>query len=101
MRSRDADQAVAAADLRVDECERLAGLDGLDPDRDFAELDRHRIAVDAVDAVPRDVAQRVAVLADRRRTGVPQVSKLAGDPCRRGEEEVARAAGRIDHLESQ
>ena len=54
-----AEQRVAAADVGVEETERLAGLDGLDPQRDLGELDRHRIAVDAMDdiAAPRRAAR--------------------------------------------
>ena len=60
-----AEQRVAAADVGVEKAERLARLDRLDPERDLRQLDRHRVAVDAVKAGARDIAQRVTVICGR------------------------------------
>jgi hypothetical protein len=56
----DAQQRVAAPDIGVEEAKRLARLDRFDPERDLGQLDRHRIAVNGVEAGTRDVAQRVS-----------------------------------------
>ena len=61
-----AEQRIAAADVGVEESERLARLDRFDPERHLCQLDRHRVAVDAVEALTRDVAQRVSVVASGR-----------------------------------
>ena len=74
----DAEQRVATADLRVEEPEREAGIDRLDPERDLGELHRHRVAVDSVDAASHHVAQRVAEVGHGRRS----LGTDAGKPCR-------------------
>ncbi len=57
-RRRGPQQAVAAEDAVVEEGEGLAGLEGLHPQAHLAELDRHGVEVDPVEAVADDVAQR-------------------------------------------
>jgi hypothetical protein len=42
--------AFAAADVGIEKAKRLARLDRLDPQRHFGQLDRQRVAIDAVDA---------------------------------------------------
>ena len=54
-----AEEAVADTDVVVEEGERLAGLEGLHPEADLAQLDGHRVDVDAVEAAADDVAQGV------------------------------------------
>ena len=56
-----AEQAVAAAQMVVEEGERRADGEGMQPERDLGELHRHRVLVHAVDAAlehhaPHDVA---------------------------------------------
>ncbi len=50
------EQCVAAADVGVEETERFARLDRFDPQRHFRQLDRHRIAIDAIETLACDVA---------------------------------------------
>ena len=57
LRIEDADQAVAVLNVGVEEGQRLARLDGFDPEGCLAEFDRKLILVDAVDAVLNDLAQ--------------------------------------------
>jgi hypothetical protein len=40
-----------AADMAIQEGERFTGLQGLDPERNLAKLDRHWVAVDAIDTM--------------------------------------------------
>ena len=75
-----AEQRIAAADIRIEEAERLAGLDGLDPQRDLGEFDRHRVAIDAMDAGARHIAQRVAVVGRRGDAASPSASEPRRDP---------------------
>ena len=97
---RRAEEAVAALDVGVEERERLAGLEGLEPEADLAQLDGHRVEVDGVDAVGDDVAQGMAdggggglalARADRR--------QALGEPVGGGDEEVPGARGRVDDRE--
>ena len=96
-----AEQRIAAADVGVEEAERLAGLDRLDPQRHLGELDRHRVAVDAVDAGARHVAQRVAIVGRRGDAAGAGAREPRGDPPRRREQEMAGAAGRIEHRDRE
>ena len=96
-----ADQAVAAADAGVEEGERLARLQRLDPERHLAQLDRERVAIDAVDAVRDDLAQRALELDLGRRAGAPELGDAGGRAARGAEQEVAGAAGGIDDRELQ
>ena len=52
------DQRVAALDVGVEEAEWLAWFQRLQPQRDLGQFDRHRVHVDAVDAVLHHVPQR-------------------------------------------
>ena len=102
LRIEDADQAVAQCDVGIEERERLARLDGLDPERGLAEFDREWIPVNAVDAVPDDFAERVSASS----LVIPVVvgfdaRDLGGEPPRRGQEEMARSAGRIDDAHAE
>ena len=51
-----AEEAVAADDAMVEEAEWPAGGVGFEPEADFAQLDGHRVDVDAVKASTDDVA---------------------------------------------
>ena len=53
---RRAEQAVADADVVIEEGERFAGFDGFQPQADAAEFGGHGIYVHSVEAVPNDVA---------------------------------------------
>jgi hypothetical protein len=69
------EQCIAAADVRIQEPERLTGLDGFDPERHFRELDRHRVAVDAIDAAARNIAKRTAIVGRRSDAAGPSSCK--------------------------
>ena len=57
------EQAVAAAKVMVEEGERRAGGEGVQPERDLGQLDRHRVLVDAVhDALEDHAADEVPVV---------------------------------------
>ena len=97
-----ADQAVAAADAGVEEGERLARLDGFHPQRGLAQIDGQRIAIDAVDAVLRDCAQGAAAGVFVGYAGVRlEFGEAGGHAPRRGQQKMARAAGRVDDLEGE
>src|ERR1017187_8472279 len=53
----DAEERITTAEVGIEEAERLARLDGFDPESDAGELDGHGVAVYAVDAEPDDVAE--------------------------------------------
>jgi hypothetical protein len=57
----ETDDGVAALDVVVEEVERLAGIVGLEPEGDLAQLDGERVEVDALDTGADHVAQRRAV----------------------------------------
>ena len=50
-------KCVAELNVGVEEGERLAGFDGLQPEAELAEFDRHRVHVDAVEATAHDIAK--------------------------------------------
>jgi len=90
------EQAVAAADVMFQEGQRPAGLQGLQPEVDFAQFHGHGVDVHAVDAPADHVAQGVLdgfgcgfVLA-----GADGGESL-GDAVGGGDEEVAAAAGGV------
>ena len=64
------DQRVAAAQVMVEEVERRAQREGVEPQADLGQLDGHRVEIDAVDAALEDVPlEQVDVgqlVADRR-----------------------------------
>ena len=86
--------------MRVQERERLPGLDGLDPHRRLAELDGERVPVDPVDAVLHNLAERVPVrlLIVGVIAGL-DARDLGGEPPRSRQQEVARPARRVQHPE--
>ena len=97
----DADQAVAAADAGVEEGERLAGLEGLDPERHLAELDRERVAIDAMDAAGDDLAERVLELDLGGCAGAAELGDAGGGAAGGAEQEVAGAAGGVEDRQAQ
>ena len=97
----DANQAVAAADTGIEEGKRLARLQRLDPERDLAEFDRHRVAVDVEYAVRDDLAQGVleCLLAGCAQRAV--AGDTGSGPAGGAEQEVAGSASGIDDREFQ
>src|SRR5439155_17666400 len=65
-RGRSPEQAVAGLDTVLQEREWLAWFQRLHPEGDLAELDGHRIHIDAVDAVANHVAEGLALGLGRR-----------------------------------
>ena len=58
-----AEQAVAGAEVMVEEGERCADREGMEPEREFRQFHRHRIEVCAVDdALQHDAPHEVAVV---------------------------------------
>jgi len=97
-RRRRAEEGVAAADVRVEEVERAPRLQRFEPQGDLAELDRHGVLVDAIEAAAHHVAEGVAhglgggfVVAGAHRR------EALRDASARGHEEVPRPAGRVAH----
>ena len=91
-----AEQAVAVADVVVEEAEGLAGIDGFQPEGDAAELDGHRVDVHAVEAATGDFAEGVAVVVRADGTvGGAEFGEFFRETAGGGEQEVARAAGGI------
>ena len=60
---------VAVLDVGVEEAQRLARLQGLQPQRDLGQFDGHRVEVDAVDAAGDDLAQGGAYRVERSAPG--------------------------------
>ena len=94
----------------VDEAQRRIGRVGLQPQRHARQLQRHRVHVHAVQAVGDHVAQRVAVVVGCGLAAVAQQrvahlrthpGQVAGNAPRRGQQEMAAAAGRVDHADGQ
>ena len=91
-----ADQRVAALDVGVEEAERLAWLQRLQPQRDLGQLDRHRVHVDAVDAVLHHVPQRGAQRFDGGfRVVLAHRGQALGDAPGGRDQEVPGAARRV------
>src|SRR5262249_8573359 len=88
---------IAAADVGIEEAERLAGLHRLDPERHLGELDRHRVAIDAKNTGARNVAQGVAVIRGRGDAASTGARHAGSDPSGRREQEMAGAAGRVEY----
>ena len=100
-----AEQAVADADVVIEERERLAGFDGFKPKADAAKFGGHGVDVYSVEAVADDIAQGVLVV-ERRGFAFTlclgtDIGQMLGQPVRRADQEVAGADGRIADLESQ
>nr|WP_246035677.1 hypothetical protein [Dictyobacter kobayashii] len=95
-----AKQAVTALDMSIQEGERLAGLDGLHPQVDFAELDGHGVNIDAIDTMADHITQGGAA---RGCIGLFAIGEGGGQPAsdavRGGDQEVATATGGITDLE--
>ena len=82
--------------LLVEEGQRLAGLQRLQPQRHLGQLDGHRVDVDAVDAAADDAAQRGADHGVGRLGFAGFLGGEAlGDPPGGGDEEVPGAAGGV------
>lgn len=96
-----AEQRIAAADLRVEEAEGKARVHRLDPQRDFGQLHRHRVAVHPVDAAARDIAQRMAEVFESRSAALTNAGKPRCDAAGSGQQEVTRAAGGVDDRKLQ
>ena len=76
-----AEQAVAAAEVVIQEAERRADREGVQPERDLGQLDRHRVLVDAVDAALEDHApDDVAVVEPVPVDGPVAVLRVRHDP---------------------
>ena len=91
-----ADEGVAALDVGVEEGQRLAWVQGLQPEGDLRQFDGHRVDVDAVDAAGDDVAERRAErFQGRFRVVLADGGDALGDASGRRDEEVAGAAGRV------
>ena len=104
-RGRGAEQAVADADVVIEEGERLAGFDGFKPQADAAEFGGHGVDVHSIEAVADDIAQGALVV---ERGGFAfalclgaHLGQMLGQPVRRANQEVAGADGRIADLESE
>ena len=97
----DAEQCIAAADLVVEEAEREAGVYRLDPERDLGEFHGHRVAVHPVDATACRVAERMAEVGEGGRALGADASHACGNAPGRRQQEVTRAAGRVDHGEPE
>ncbi len=87
-----ADEAVAAPQHAVEEGEFMRARQRFEPQRQFGEVDRERVAVDAAQAVLRDqplgMEQLVLVRRDRR--------ALRGPARPGGDEPLAQLAARLD-----
>ena len=86
--------------MGIEECQRLAGLDGLDPQRRLAQLDRERITVDTVDAVLDHLAQRVLPCRLVRCVhACLDAGDLGSHASRRSQEKVSRTARWVENLD--
>ena len=100
-------EGVPAAQVRVEERQRLAGRGGGKPERDLGQLDRHRIEVDAVDAAfddqpPVGGAFVVVELVVDVLAGAGQgLAVRLGEPVDRRDEEPARAHGRVADAQAE
>src|ERR1039458_450933 len=102
---RGSEQAVADADMVIEEGERLAGFDSLKPKTDATEFSGHWVGVHTIEAVSDDIAQGMLVierggLAFALRLGT-HLSAMLGESVRRPHEEVAGANSRIADFEGQ
>ena len=65
------EQAVAAAQVMIEEGERRAGGEGVQPERDLGQLDRHRVLVDAVHDALQDHAPDEVPVVELRLVELP------------------------------
>src|ERR1019366_10706324 len=95
-----ADDGVAAFDVVVQKVERLAGVVGLQPKGDPAEIHSERIEVHSIDTSSDHVAQ---CRAKSRWRGLflpgPDYGEFGGDAAGRGKQDVPRAAGGIGYAQ--
>ncbi len=98
----DAHQTVARLDVGVQKAERLARLQRLHPQRHLAQLHRRLVQVHPVETAPRHFARRRAQFIGRwllvARARPRQVVRQSS---RRGDEKMARTAGRVDDLDGE
>ena len=75
-----AEQAVAAAQMMIEEAERRAGGEGVQPERHLGQLDGHRVPIHAVDAsLEHDASDDVPVVESVRVDGPAAVSGIVHD----------------------
>ena len=74
-----AEQAVAAAQMVVEEGERRADREGVQPERDLGELHRHRVLVHAVDAALEHHAAHDMAVVEPRRIDRPALRRRIGE----------------------
>jgi len=99
---RGSQQGVAHPDAGVEEPERFPGFEGLQPERDLAELRCHVQHVDAIHAPADHVPQGVLHLGGRWLVlPGPCLRYPARDPARGGDQEAARAGGGVAHPQRQ
>ena len=99
---RGTQQAVAALDVAVQEAQRLARLQRLQPQAHLAQLHRHRVEVHAVDAAPDHVAHcRAGGLGRWLLVAGAHGGQPPGDAVGGGQQEVPAPAGRVADLERQ
>ncbi len=90
------DQRIAALDVRIEEGQRLALAEPLDPQRHLAQVHSQRVLVHAVDAVDDGLARPAAHrLRGRLVLSRRDLRQRPADPPRRGQQEVAGPARAI------
>ena len=90
------DERVAVLDVRVQETQRLSGLQRLQPQRDLGQLHRHRVEVHPVDAARHHLVHRRAdSIHGRLGVTLPHRGDLLGDPPRRRHQEMPGPTGRV------
>jgi hypothetical protein len=81
----------------IKEGQRFARFDRLQPETNFAELHSHRVEIDAEDAPTDDLAETVAEgIWGRIGLPCPEDCQTAANPLCSRDEEVTRAARRIE-----
>src|ERR1700733_6055975 len=86
----------------IEEGERLSGIQRLHPKGDLAQLHRHRVRVDAVDAARHYVAQRVTnCLGGRLGVVLSYGGKAFGDAIGSSDKEVAGPASGVTYGEGE
>ena len=91
-----ADKGISAADMTLQEREGQSRIDRLHPEAQLADLDRQRIPVDAVDALPDDVAECAPIVVRRWRAAGPDARDAISEATRSREQEVSRPARGVD-----
>src|SRR5436305_1055507 len=76
----DAEDRISAEDVGVEKCEWSSWLDRVEPYRDFAQFDSHRVDVHSVQTAAGDVTERVSgVGGGRLNSAGADASDPAGD----------------------